>query len=179
MPLPDIGQLIRAYFPEGAWGNADCIMQHECPPTSEAYPAGCVKEIGVYRCNSVEMPARAWGPFGLLDVCWDPAVQALSPFTPDQWSRVLDPNYNVWMASRIWSEHGWTVWTTFNQCHILDIGPGGAIPHPAGPLPELSGYPPRGDAAFEVGTLLAGGIALGIAYVLYAGGKGSRQYGRN
>jgi len=170
--LPDIGQLIRTYFPEGAWGDADCIMRNECPPTSQAYPAGCVREIGRYFCNGVELMARAWGPFGLLDACWDPAVQPDSPFTPDQWARVLDPNYNVWMASRIWSQYGWTVWTTFNQCGIVGVNPGGDIPHPEGPVPELSGVVPIGTMA-GTATLFLGAAALGIGALLYLAVKGS------
>jgi len=171
--LPDIGQLIRTYFPEGAWGDAACIVSHECPPTTEAYPAGCVKEIGRYLCGGVEMAARAWGPFGLLDVCWDPAVQSASPFTSEQWGRVLDPNYNVWMASRIWSQYGWQVWSTFNQCGIQSTQPGGAIPHPNGPLPELSGLPANGTpGGFETVTLLVGVAAVGLAVALHQGKRG-------
>jgi hypothetical protein len=169
MAAPAIETLIRTYFPEGEWEHADCILRHECPPTTEAYPAGCVREIGNYRCNGVEGLARAWGAFGLLDVCWSPEVQSDSPFTPEQWARVLDPNYNVWMASRIWSLYGWSVWTTFNQCGIQSVEPGGTIPHPEGPLANLSDWLlPRDGGGFDSTTLVVGIVAVAAGAALYA-----------
>ena len=91
--------LIAEYFPADQVEEATCILNAECPPGSDGWPASCVAGQGQVDCGAGLRDAAAYGPFGLLDTCFDPAMNPTSPFTPEQWAMVLDPNVNTWMAS--------------------------------------------------------------------------------
>ncbi len=132
---PTLLSLVQEYFPSDQWDKAQCILAHECQvPMGEP----CAVAVGPYECGSVTGDGIAYGPFGLLDLCWDPALNPDSPFSREAWCAVMDPNVNVWMASVIWSMYGWIAWTTCPQCGPCDTTPGGAIPHPERPLTWLS-----------------------------------------
>jgi len=163
---PTLLSLIQEYFPEEEWNNAGCIVNNECPPGEPGYPESCIRDIGPAACLSVQSDnARAWGPFGLLDICWHPSVNPASPFTQELWAKVLDPNVNVWMASVIWSAYGWAAWTTCGECTVCGTA-GGTIPHPDGPLPSLSPPPPppvegsSGMAPVLIGLAVVVGLVL-------------------
>jgi len=150
--------LIQKYFPESEWDRADCIAAIECV----AGPCQS-SDKGLVDCGGPgPVYAKAWGVFGILDACWSPYYNPSSPFTRDEWDHVLDPEYNVWMASVIWSLGGWKVWTTCSECNACDI-PGGPVPCPGGPLSCL---PPPQEGAGMVAPLLLGLVFLGGAIVL-------------
>jgi hypothetical protein len=159
MPQSPFYPYIQAYFPREQWEIADCIQVKECSPTREGYPDSCVAEEGLVDCGHGPVQARSWGIFQILDACWNPALNPDSPFSPQAWAQVMDPNVNTWMASVIWSRGGWGAWTTCSLCDACSI-PGGAIPHPDGPLispPPLVYIPPPGSrapAVFGVGLIL-------------------------
>lgn len=164
--------LIQEYFPEAAWNDAQCILEQECPLASPQWQTGCIVPVGGYYCGSVETAnAKAWGPFGLLDICWNPSLNPDSPFGGDLWAMVRDPNVNTWMASKVWSLYGWGAWDTCPRCGICDTAPGGAIPHPDGPInveiPPAEGLP--------LPLILLGAAALGLAGLTLAS-KGDRYY---
>ena len=130
-------RFIQTYFPPAQHANADCISTHECSPSRAGYPGSCVGPEGWLSCSG-QLPyvnAASYGPFQILDACWNPSINSRSPFTVEQWSKVLDPNVNTWMASIIWSRSGWHAWSTAAGCGIDGV-PGGAIPHPEGPVPD-------------------------------------------
>lgn len=176
--------LIQTYLPTSQWANANCISLAECDPASPIYP-NCVKDEGGIICGPAQGPAKSYGLFGLLDVCWDPALNPQSPFTADQWAKVLDPNVNTWMASVVWSINGWRAWTTCSQCldcppcvystppclapcgGNLCAVPGGPIPYPRGPLPGP--LPPPVAPSFGLWELL--GVGLAVAGLAYLGHK--------
>ena len=151
--------LIQRYFPPEEWEHAACISAAECPPGSSGYPASCTRNAGVLQCGA-GMPyvnASAYGLFGILDACWDPAVNLDSPFTHELWARRLEPEVNTWMASVIWSRSGWRAWTSCADCRLCDFR-GGAIPFPRGPDEGL---------APTLGAPLTGGqILLGLAFAI-------------
>lgn len=171
MANPTMLSLIQEYFPVEEWNNAQCIVNHECPPGDPGYPCNCVREVGPISCLSVSSQnGRALGPFGLLDTCWDPGLNSASPFTADAWHLVLDPNVNAWMASVIWSHYGWSAWTTCPDCNLCDRTTGGDIPHPDGPLVNLSFCPtpppPEQSGSSLAPYVVAGaGIALGLILI--------------
>lgn len=125
--------LMQTYFPKEEWDRANCIANSECNPSAVGYPNGCISDEGNINCGAGARLSHAYGVFKLLDSCWDPEMNPTSPFTPEQWAKVIDPNYNTWMASVIWSRYGWRAWTTCETCAACDI-PGGPIPHPRGPV---------------------------------------------
>ena len=158
--FPTITDLIQTYFPEGQWGYALCIVEHECPPSTNGYPGACVRRVprpiipaGLWGC--------AWGPFGLVDTQWNPDFNPGSPFTLEQWAWVLDPNVNTWMASKVWSQYGWGMFPACPSCMVASTcrAPGGEVPYPDGPLPELS-LPRLGIPAYAV-PVFALGIGVG------------------
>jgi len=183
--MADLWELIQTYFPEREWQNALCMAKAECGSATPCYPQACVTAQGLIQCGDGQaVEARAWGPFQILDACWNPALNPASPFTAAQWAQVLDPNVNVWMASAIWSASGWEAWTTCNECKLCQSLPGD-IPYPDGPLPELSrDWPPLRDISLcgaPVGHPSAEGLPLllGLAAIIGAGllvaAKGERR----
>jgi len=166
--MPDYDELIQVYFPPPQWQAAMCITAIECPPQSLDYPR-CVVDAstgGPIQCTGgqvVEHP-KAYGLFGILDACYDPTLNPGSPFTPEQWGQVLEPEMNVWMASVIWSLHGWEAWTTCRICEVCQVE-GGDIPYPLGPRAPVQ---PPSQAMLIAGAI--GGIALGA--ILVAARKG-------
>lgn len=140
---PYIG-LIQRYFPPAEHERANCIQLAECCPDDAGFPTSCVRPIGAVDCGGlVVQNAVAYGIFGILDACWNPALNQGSPFTAAIWSQVMDPEVNTWMASVIWSRNGWGVWTTCGKCDAC-VNPGppptGAtypIPFPDGPATSL------------------------------------------
>ena len=78
---------IQRYFPREQWENANCISVAECSPDQEGYPNTCESPVqGPLQCGdspTVDLP-KSYGVFGLLDVCWDPAINPLSP-VPAEW----------------------------------------------------------------------------------------------
>lgn len=115
--------LISLYFPADQVPNATCILETEtllrAPECGSTPPESCVVSIPDMSCYSGQavQPAKAYGLYGIVDVCWNPALAGSNtPFTADEWAKVLDPNYNVWMASVIFSIAGWRAWTTCPAC---------------------------------------------------------------
>lgn len=161
-------ELVHRYFPQEQWANALCVARAECSEGAE-YPANCVKHVGGIQCGQSSGDATAYGPFGLLDVCWDPDLNTDSPFTTAQWANVMDLEMNVWMASIIWSRHGFRAWTTCEGCNVCSV-PGGPIPYPRGlATGEDAGV---SDAA----RLIVGGLVVvgGLAYLWRRDTKGVR-----
>jgi len=154
MPNSPYYYLIQRYFPPEQWPAADCITMAECPSQDPIQ----VVDQGQIDCGVGGVAARAWGLFGILDACWDPALKPTSPFTQEQWAQVLDPNVNTWMASVIWSRSGWGVWTTCADCQVCDVV-GGTIPHPEGPVVEA----PRGVSWLPFALLGAAFVGLVVA----------------
>lgn len=134
---------VQRYFPIAEWERAECVIEQECPSSSPGWPYSCVREEGLMSCGTDPTPrqAHAYGMFGLLDVCYDPAANPGSPFTPYQWMNVLDPNVNAWMASIIWSYAGWRAWTTCPGCNACDVL-GEPVPYPRGPVDLAEPSPP-------------------------------------
>jgi hypothetical protein len=155
--------LIQVYFPQVEWERANCVSVHECSPDRAGYPQSCVGFEGAVDCgHGVVENARSWGIFQILDACWDPALNASSPFTAQQWAAVLDPNVNTWMASVIWSRAGWGAWTTCSACDACDVS-GGPIPYPRGPIEVIPPPPSVTSSPLPVLLglgLIAGGIVL-------------------
>jgi hypothetical protein len=133
MPQHPYSALIKLYFPQPEWDRAECIAALECDPSVPGYPVSCVSSEGEIDCGAGPQDSHAFGIFKLLDSCYNPIMNPASPFTLQQWSQVMDPNYNVWMASIIWSKYGWRAWTVCETCAACDI-PGGPIPYPRGPV---------------------------------------------
>jgi len=104
---------------------------------------------------------QSYGVFGLLDVCWDPAINPLSPVPAEWWARRMEPEVNTWIASLIWASGGWRSWTTAEAtgCNIASV-PGGPIPYPRNPT-ELMSY----DTGASDGllALIVGVVTLGIS----------------
>jgi len=162
--------LIQRYFPPEQWDNANCVSVAECSPARQGYPASCVGNEGWIDCGHGAMQTRSWGIFQILDACWNPAMNPNSPFTPEQWANVLDPNVNTWMASVIWSQSGWGAWTTCEACQVCDVA-GGDIPHPE--RPTTDGIPPDGEPVIIGGgglglLALVGAVAVGGGLILFA-----------
>lgn len=155
MANPFIG-IIRLYFPPTEWARASCVANAECDPASANYPTACMGDEGGINCGAGDRQARSFGIFKLLDVCWDPAMQSASPFTAEQWARVMEPNVNTWMASVIWSRYGWRAWTTCEDCVACAI-PGGPIPYPRGPSNETISKGP-GLLTILMASLAVGGV---------------------
>lgn len=160
---------IRRYLPPSEWERARCITRRECNPGREGYPESCVAEEGMIDCGNGVVRARSWGPFQILDACWNPAMNPRSPFTREHWAKVLDPNVNTWMASVIWSSSGWRAWTTCAGCEVCGVT-GGPIPYPRGPVEdaEIPPTPPQphdGEPSMIVplifgAALVAGAVVL-------------------
>lgn len=160
---------IQRYFPPDQWGNADCITTHECSPDRAGYPQSCIADEGYIDCsgNPTNDMRRSYGPFQIFESCWSPYRENNTPFTREQWDKVLDPNVNTWMASIIWSRSGWSQWSTCHVCGICGVG-GGAIPHPEGPVddqpePFPLPFPELGSMGLILLAgmgLLAGGVAI-------------------
>lgn len=159
--------LIQRYFPASQWENAECISRRECSPDRQGYPASCIGYEGWIDCGQGPVEAHSWGIFQVLDACWNPAMNPNSPFTPQQWAQVLDPNVNIWMASVIWSRSGWGAWTTCgaDYCNICDV-PGAAIPYPRGPVTEEPPIIPIPGPSFGGAPALVGVSMLAIAGIL-------------
>lgn len=151
-PFADI---IMRYFRPDQWENADCITTHEC------FSGDCV---------APEPPGGAsYGPFQIYDRVWNPDLNPNSIFTRDQWAQVMDPNVNVWMASKIYERSGWSPWSTKYICGLDGVGPG-PIMHPEGPVFSTSPEPPIHPAQqqnvpdytliFAAALMIAGGLTL-------------------
>lgn len=139
---PNLVAAVRTYFPEPQWAPALAVAYCECASglsgavqTRATWPTDCHTPVGPLDCGFGSQQATKYGPFGLVDACWDPQLNARSPFTPDEWARVTDVACNTWMASIVWSINGWRAWSTcdaagsllnFDVCGV----PGGPIPHP-------------------------------------------------
>lgn len=166
MPHP-YRYLIERYFPASAQDDAECIAGRECDPMRAGYPQSCVADEGVISCNPNTLPylqSYSYGPMQILDACWSPYRNPASPFTPEQWGMVLDPNVNIWMASVIWSRRGFAAWTTCGACGVCDV-PGGAIPYPDGPVLPFPPSPLPGG----VGLTMVLGIGLVLTGALMSG----------
>jgi len=186
--------LIARYFPLDQQVNAACIMEAETTAWASVCgatpPESCVVDLPPMSCFPTQpvQPAKAYGLYKIVDVCWDPALagEANTPFTPGEWANILDPNYNVWAASVVWSIAGWRAWTTCGACAncpscVYATPPcalpctlgicgvqGGPVPYPRGPvLPVTGGYP--------ISPLLAYGVIgvtlYGLAYLDYRGAR--------
>lgn len=159
--------LIRLYFPPSEWTRANCIANNECSPDRVGYPQSCVGDEGLTDCGHGAVQSRSWGPFQILDSCWNPDLNPDSPFTSEQWTMVLDPNVNTWMASVIWSRSGWGAWTSCGLCEACSVV-GSAIPYPNGPVsltvipPEIVKPPGAGPAVFGLGALIVGLMLLPV-----------------
>ena len=135
MPEHPFDHFIQRYFPSDQWENAACISLAEVPTDAPGYP-DVVRSVGPIECAGVAVEdAQAYGIFGILDVCYDPAISLTSPFPQHYWDRVLDPNVNTWMAALIWSINGWEAWTTCASCNVCDVD-GTIVPHPRHPVEE-------------------------------------------
>jgi hypothetical protein len=163
--------LIETYFPPDQWINASCILEAEtlawsliCGTTS---PESCVVDLGSLACYSDQtaQPAQAYGLYKIVDVCWNPALaRNHTPFTAAEWANILDPVYNVWAASVIWSISGWRAWTTCATCGICGVE-GGPIPYPRAPLITTGQPQPAGSTLLLPVTAVAVVGALGaLAY---------------
>lgn len=168
--------LIQRYFPPEEWEHADCIQLRECPTSALNWP---------YCVNTNSPTSHDFGIFQVNDYWWDPTRNERSPFTWSQWQQVLDPNMNVWMASVIWQQGGWSRWSTAPLCGLQGDHGGGQIPYPNGPVvdvlpqpgppqdgmgttPPPGGWPVStgagaGAGALSIGTVFLGaGLALGL-----------------
>ncbi|RJQ43377.1 MAG: hypothetical protein C4534_08245 [Gaiellales bacterium] len=167
MPDSPYFQYIQRYFPAEQWENADCISTHECSPSREGYPESCIGFEGYIDCagRPTADPRYSYGPFQIFESCWDPGKNPNSPFTPEQWSQVLDPNVNTWMASVIWSRSGWSAWSTCHGCGVCDVQ-GGAIPYPDGPIYDI---PDPGTLPGEISavSVFLFGMALLVGSGIY------------
>jgi len=166
------------YFPPSEWERADCVSRCECSPDRPGYPGSCINpnewvqdpEGNVYQ-------AASYGIFQILDAVWDPSKNPNSPFTPEQWAMVMDPNVNTWMASVIWSRSGWIAWPGTTdpsgccyQCDACSVA-GGAIPYPDGPVLPPGIVPADIVTAGGAGTAVFGMGALLVALMLLPVGK--------
>ncbi len=148
-------ELIAVYFPEQERERALCIAQ------AEAVTAG-VRDEGMVDWGQGLKPAKSYGPFALVDVCWDPAMNPASPFSPEQWANILDPNVNVWAASVVWSHGGWRSWTTCGACGACEVA-GGPIPYPRGPIRVRSDVIIPGPPKLPLIIAGVGLVALAVA----------------
>jgi hypothetical protein len=134
-----------------------------------------VAEEGDIDCGQgAVIGARSWGIFQILDACWNPDMPNNSPFTREQWARVLDPNVNTWMASVIWSRSGWRAWTTCAYCGVCAVE-GGPIPHPRRPvevLPPPPPFPVERASGRLAPLLIGGGLIYGSLAFLSRARKG-------
>lgn len=165
MPVSPYFNLIQKYFPPSEWDRADCISAVECPSTRAGYPKSCVASQGLIACGSAgAVQSYSYGPFQILDACWNPALNPTSPFTREQWARVLDPEMNTWMASVIWSIGGWSMWTVCGSCDACTV-PGGKIP-----LPNYDALPPiiTEQATYATPFVVTGVVALIGTYLIAA-----------
>ena len=159
-PTPFAGAIAR-YFPDDQLDNARCIQRNECSD------GACVADEGYINCQgtSASGMAHSWGGFQILDVCWSPYINPESPFTKEQWDRVLEPEMNAWMASAIWSRSGWRLWTTCEKCEVCGVL-GGPIPYPRGPIdgeitsPPIQSNNPLPTILLGLGLLLTGAIGM-------------------
>lgn len=180
MALSPYYSYIQRYFPESEWGRANCVSLHECDPSRDGYPATCIGDEGFIDCsgNPTNIRAKSWGPFQILDACWNPDLNPNSPFTPQQWAKVLDPNVNTWMASVIWSGGGWRAWSTCDYCDACQVR-GGPIPYPRGPIEDQippPPPPPPPDDVMNSGVdvvlpLAIGGVLIAGAISVWRKGK--------
>ena len=160
--------LIQRYFPSAQWEIANCLSLAECCPDRQDYPH-CVTPQGSVVCGGEPVTnASSYGLFGLVDACWNPAMNASSPFTPAQWAQVLDPEMNTWMASVVYSLQGWSAWTSCSSCPDSCTNPG---PPPAGerwpvPFPNAPA-PPEQERPSVLLTLAPILVGAGV-YVLLA-----------
>lgn len=188
MPSSPYYNFIQRYFPEGEWEHADCISTKECDPSRQGYPQSCIGYEGWISCGHGPKESNSWGVFQILDACWNPAMNPNSPFTHEQWAKVLDPNVNTWMASVIFRRGGWgrcstpspdcqtppycCTWTTCSACGICDVGPPvGWEPLPAPidvepPPPPPPPPPPILTPEVVQGLLLTAGLGLMIGGII-------------
>ncbi len=159
--------LIDRYFPEQERANALCIAAAEWPVEIGGSPSLMpprdilVRDEGMLDCGQGLKPAKAYGPFALLDVCWDPALNPDSLFSSAQWASILDPNVNVWAASVVWSHGGWRSWTTCAACGACEVT-GGPIPYPRGPVQV------RQPLQSSAGPILVGVAGVGLVALVIA-----------
>ena len=154
MPFSPLWQHITRYFPESQYANADCIQIKECPADTPGFPH-VVTVQGAIDCGYGLVDARAHGPWQILDACFDPALTPESPFTPEQWAGVYDPNVSTWMASVIYSTYGWRAWTSCSACGVCEVR-GLPIPHPRGPV-----FPGGGGLSLPL-VLATGGAIVAL-----------------
>jgi hypothetical protein len=161
--------LIRLYFPSSEWERANCIANEECSPDRVGYPETCIGDEGLTDCGHGAVQSRSWGPFQILDSCWNPDLNPNSPFTHEQWAMVLDPNVNTWMASVIWSRSGWGAWTTCGLCEACNLPYDTPIPYPNGPVSpqdivvaDIITAAGAGPAVFGLGALIIGLMLLPV-----------------
>ena len=182
--------LIQGYFPAEQWANALCLLTNEIDESLQACPnippEQCAKDLGVASCYSDQtpIPATAYGLFGIVDVCWSPALAGNeTPFTKDDWQHLTsnDPNWQVWAASVVYSIGGWRAWSTCSACldcpGCLTLNPpcaapcdnrsicevyGLPIPYPRAPLvpPPGCGAPPGGTPGPTVPVAVAVAVPL-------------------
>lgn len=119
--------LVAIYFPPEEWDRAMCIASAEYPDLPPEQLVGPIVKD--------DPDGRCYGPFALLDRVWDPSMNPDSPFTREQWAAVLEPNTNVWMASKVWAIAGWRAWDVCPQCEACSVR-GGPIPYPRAPLED-------------------------------------------
>lgn len=147
--------LIETYWPPEEWDNAKAVLANMInyyTPGCFADPVNCVAPLskGDYNCydwQNLTTPQHAYGLWLIGGNCWDPAVAGSeTPFLPEEWVQVLDPNYNTWMASVIWSIGGWGKF--IGACDVRSaitdpiVGPnpqlcllhGAPIPYPRNPV---------------------------------------------
>lgn len=186
MPQSPYFKYIQVYFPEDQWENGDCISTHECSPDRDGYPGTCIGPEGMISCNPGSLPyldSYSYGVFQILDACWSPERNPDTPFTPDIWARVMDPNVNTWMASVIWSRNGWRAWSTCGSCSVCGVM-GRDIPFPRGPLTEaevdeLLGItppppPPIGSLLSATAPIIVGiGLLVGSVVLINQAQKGA------
>lgn len=168
MAAPPIGATpldayIQHYFPPSEWERARCIAWNECPWDMTNWPNSCETPSGVHSCGqSQSQNSTTYGPFMLMDVCWNPDLNPGSPFTAEQWAQVKDPMVNTWMASVIWSASGWRAWTTCSDCPGTCTVTGTPIPYPRGPFDAP--LPPETPAETPSLVPLVAAIVLGGSY---------------
>lgn len=140
--------LVSTYFPADAVPAALCILQRQIELADSRDPASVITPVTSGQTSCGSAGGGAYGLFGIVDACWNPALVGpdATPFLPNEWEMVLDPNTNVWMASVVWSIAGWRPWATCQGCNLTNAPgvppqsicnvPGEAVPYPRHPVSQ-------------------------------------------